>query len=291
MAVRDLCAALSARYAGSGGGLPALREVSLPGGCPARFAGREPQHDHLLLLAGGSDGRDLEEDAHHAHGEGAGRGRQRLPAAALGYAGLPRLVDALLCRYDAALPHPRDRQVCHGGGSQLHPLFCGRHPRGGYAGRQRPRAGEDLRPDAPDHRAGGVLRRYDHPHGLLLAGGALRLQRAPLAGTCRGAETLPGASLRPGYRHAADRAVGRRGVARVDEPHPHGPGADEPRGDAGASLRGAESGPARATAARALPPGVRLPEGGDLPATPHRGLPLQPPPQGDGQGYDSHHGA
>ena len=136
---------------------------------------------------------------------------------------------------------------------QLHPLLCGRHPGGGYAGRQWPRAGEDLRPDAPDHRAGGVLRRYDHHHGLLLSGGALRLQRAPLAGACRGAETLPGPSLRPGYRHAADRAVGRRGVARADEPHPHGPCADEPRGDAGAPLRGAGSGPAGAAAARALP--------------------------------------
>ena len=73
-----------------------------------RFTGREPQHNHLLLLAGGPDGRDFEEDAYHAHGEGAGRGRQRLPAAALGYVGLPRLVDALLCRHAATLPHPCD---------------------------------------------------------------------------------------------------------------------------------------------------------------------------------------
>lgn len=78
----------------------------------------------------------------------------------------------------------------------------------------------------------------------------------------------------PGHRHAADRAVGRRGVARADEPHPHGPCADEPRGDAGAPLRGAKSGPAGTAAARTLSPGVCLPEGDDLPTAPLCGLSL-----------------
>ena len=40
----------------------------------------------------------LEEDARNASGAGVGRGRQRLPSAAVRYAELRRILDAILCR-------------------------------------------------------------------------------------------------------------------------------------------------------------------------------------------------
>ena len=65
------------------------------------------EHRHVLLFPSSENPRDLEEDARNASGAGLGRGRQRLPSAAVRYVELRRILDALLRRYRAALPHPR----------------------------------------------------------------------------------------------------------------------------------------------------------------------------------------
>ena len=228
LAVRNLCRTLPPRYRGARGGLQPLREVSLSRRRPARLAGRRQEHRHVLLFPSSENRRDLEEDARNASGAGVGRGRQRLPSAAVRYVELRRILDALLCRYRAEVSHQGHRQVRDRRRPQLHSVLRGRYPCGRYAGRQPAAAGQDHRPDAADRRTAGVLCRYHHADGGIVSGGSLCLQRPALARKGRGAQTLPCPPIRQKHRHDAYRAVGSRGLAGADKPHPNRPGDRKP---------------------------------------------------------------
>ena len=136
LAVRNLCRTLPPRYRGARGGLQPFREVSLSRRRPARFTGRRTKHRHVLLFPSSENRRDLEEDARNASGAGVGRGRQRLPSAAVRYAELRRILDAILCRYRTEVSHQGHRQVRDRRRPQLHSVLRGRYPCGRYAGRQ-----------------------------------------------------------------------------------------------------------------------------------------------------------
>ena len=62
----------------------------------------------------------------------------------------------------------------------------------------------------------------------IVSGGSLCLQRPSFARTSAGIETLPCPPIRQKHRHDADRAVGGRGLAGVDKPHPNRPGGRKP---------------------------------------------------------------
>ncbi|KAA3029092.1 OmpA family protein [Alistipes onderdonkii] len=208
LAVRNLCRTLPPRYRGARGGLQPLREVSLSRRRPARLAGRRQEHRHVLLFPSSENRRDLEEDARNASGAGVGRGRQRLPSAAVRYAELRRILDAILCRYRTEVSHQGHRQVRDRRRPQLHSVLRGRYPCGRYAGRQPAAVGQDLWPDAADRRTAGVLCRYHHADGGIVSGGSLYLQRPALARKGRGAQTLPCPPIRQKHRYDTHRAVG-----------------------------------------------------------------------------------